>query len=194
MVSGRPRSTQADVAVAAAVRELLKTHGYLSLSIEAVAAKAGVGKSTIYRRWPSKAEMVFALVIHDTQIKLPAGDGHSMSGDMSALVTHIIALLSEPSARAALPGLLADVAGDPRLAGRFHDTFIARQRQLVADLLRMAVDRGELGYLPDQNIVHARILGAVFTPLFRLAEPPPANLCARVTAEILTSLPTTRLL
>lgn len=182
---------QADVAVTRAVRELLGTVGYPSLSIEAVAAKAGIGKATIYRRWPSKAEMVFALVIHGTQIELPA-ESHSLPRDVAALVTHIVALLSEPSARAALPGLLADVVGDPSLSERFHATFIQSQRQLVADLLQTATDRGELMQLPDAKAVHARILGAVFTPLFLLAEPPPADLSARVTAEILTSLPTTR--
>lgn len=188
---GRPRSAQVDVAMTSAVRELLGTIGYPSLSIEAVAATAGVGKATIYRRWASKAEMVFALVIHDSQITLPT-DSRSLSRDMSALVTHIIALLSEPSARAALLGLLADVAGDASLAERFHATFIQSQRRLVAELLRMAAERGELVRLPDADDVHARILGAVFTPLFLLAEPPPADLAARVTDQILSSLPTTR--
>ncbi len=188
---GRPRSAEADAALTLAVRELLRTIGYPSMSIEAVAVKAGVGKATIYRRWTSKAEMVFALVIHDTQIELPA-HSRSLPQDVSALVTHVVRLLTEPSARAALPGLLADVADDPALADRFHATFIQPQRELVAALLKTATDRGELVRVPDAKAVHARILGAVFTPLFLLAEPPPDDLSARVTTEILTSLPTTR--
>lgn len=168
---------------------MLGSVGYPSLSIEAVAAEAGISKATIYRRWSSKAEMVFALIIHGADIALPAAP-HSLSRDVRALVTHVVGLLSEPSARAALPGLIADLSDDPALAARFHSAVIEPQRRLVDDLLSAAVDRGELAQTPDADVVHARILGAVFTPLFLLAEPPPKNLAGRVSAEILASLQT----
>lgn len=187
---GRPRSTAVDAAVTAAVTDLLESVGYRSLSIDAVAAAAGIARATIYRRWPSKAEMVFAIVVHDTRIEFAAA-GTSLAEDLSALVGHIVALLSDRSARAALPGLLADLTEDPALATRFHAAFIQPQRRLVSDLLAAARHRGELARVPDPDAVHARILGAVFTPLFLLAEPAPADLAERIAADVLSTLPTT---
>jgi AcrR family transcriptional regulator len=72
---------QVDEAVAVAVRELLDEVGYRGLSIDRVAARAGVGKAGIYRRWRTKAEMVFAAVVHGLELPLPADTG-TLRGDL----------------------------------------------------------------------------------------------------------------
>lgn len=184
---GRPRSAAVDVAVSRAVHELLAIGGYQTLSIERVAAAAKVGKATIYRRWRSKAEMVFALVIHDEAIT-PLPDYGTLERDLRALVEHVIALVSAPGARDCLPGLLADLRSDPPLAKRFHDSYIAAERRVVEGLLGRAVARGELAVPGDSAGVHAQLLGTVFAWIFLVAEAPPDDLADRISRSLLANL------
>lgn len=176
-----------DAAVSRAVHDLLATHDYTDLSIEQVAAAAGVGKAAIYRRWASKAEMVFALVIHGAAIGPPAEQG-TLAQDLRLLTERIVALLSQPAARHALPGLLADLQGDASLATRFQDSFIAAERRVVASLLERAAKRGELAKQPDPIDVHAQLLGTAFTWIFLSGDPPPHDLVERITAAVLSTL------
>src|SRR5260370_10613411 len=82
---GRPRSAQAHKAIIDATLELLAEEGFQGLSIEEVAARAGVGKTTIYRRWPSKDELVME-AIRQVQIDVPAIDIGNFRNDLAALI------------------------------------------------------------------------------------------------------------
>jgi len=82
---GRPRSAQAHQAIIDATLELLAEEGFQGLSIEAVAARAGVGKTTIYRRWPSKDELVMEALRH-VQIDVPVMDTGNFRNDLAALL------------------------------------------------------------------------------------------------------------
>jgi len=82
---GRPRSAQAHKAIIDATMELLAEEGFQGLSIEAVAARAGVGKTTIYRRWPSKDELVMDALRH-VQIDVPVIDTGNFRNDLAALL------------------------------------------------------------------------------------------------------------
>lgn len=184
---GRPRSLAVDEAVSQAVIRLLEDHGYAAMSIEQVAATAKVAKTAIYRRWASKAEMVFALVIHSEAVEGAADQG-SLAEDVRVLSNRVVALLSAPAARQALPGLIADLCGDPLLAKRFHASFIKAQRGLVEVLLNRAVQRGELVRAPDPADVHAQLLGTAFAWIFLLGEEPSPDLPRRISANVLASL------
>jgi AcrR family transcriptional regulator len=157
------------------------------MSIEQVASVAKVAKTAIYRRWASKAEMVFAVVIHDEAIELPADQG-TLAGDLRVLTERVVALLGTPAARHALPGLLADLRGDPLLAKRFHASFIEAERQLIESLLRRSVRRGELTEQPDPADVHAQLLGTAFAWIFLLTDTPPADLASRIASSVLATL------
>jgi AcrR family transcriptional regulator len=82
---GRPRSAQAHKAIIDATLELLAEEGFQGLSIEAVAARAGVGKTTIYRRWSSKEELVMEAIRH-VQIDVPVMDTGNFRNDLAALL------------------------------------------------------------------------------------------------------------
>ncbi len=82
---GRPRSAQAHKAIIDATLELLAEEGFQGLSIEAVAARAGVGKTTIYRRWSSKEELVME-AIRQVQIDVPVMDTGNFRNDLAALL------------------------------------------------------------------------------------------------------------
>jgi AcrR family transcriptional regulator len=185
---GRPREARIDEAVRAAVLELLAERGYAGVTIEGVAARAGVGKTAIYRRFPSKAELVFEAAVHGLELP-PAQDTGSLRRDLAALIRRIVASLTRPAAAAAIPGLIADLGRDPALATRFEQTFVAQERAVVATVLGRAAARGELQAPPDPELAHALLLGPVFAWLHLLRRPP-ADLAERLAERIETALVT----
>lgn len=190
-VRGRPRDGRADAAIAKALGELLAEVGYPALTMEAVATRAGVGKATLYRRYGSKVELVFANTIHASTLR--SVDTGSLREDLDLLSERIVADLKRPAAAAALPGLLADLVDQPRLFARFQTVFVAGERELIADLLDRAHVRGELAADPEPDLVHAQLLGTIFASLFLLDLPPTNDLAKRVAAMTATALETTPL-
>jgi AcrR family transcriptional regulator len=178
---GRPRDDRIDEAVRRATLDLLGERGYGGVSIEAVAARAGVGKPAIYRRFASKPELVFGHAIHGLELGPPSDMG-SLPSDLDALVQGILDTLAAPAAAAAVPGLLADLGRDPELARRFQATFIEQERARVSAVLERAVRRGELAGPPDPTLVHACLLGPVFAWLFLLRLPVAQGVAERLAA------------
>ena len=109
---GRPRDPHIDDAVLAATRELLAQQGFAATTVQAVARRAGVGASAIYRRWPSRIELIESAVFpHLDGLDLsPTGD---VSADLGRLMNSYCQLFSAPAARAGLPGLLAAYQAAP---------------------------------------------------------------------------------
>lgn len=168
--AGRPARRQATTAsLHRAVRELLEEAGYRDLTIEGVAARSGVAKTSIYRRWPSKAEMVFDLILHSSA-ELPALDDRgSLTGDLQALSARIVALVAGPLGRRIFPGLLCDAASDPALLQRFRATFVADGRDQIARVLERSVRRGELADARAAADLQAVLIGAAL--MFALLHP-----------------------
>jgi AcrR family transcriptional regulator len=140
-ISGRPRDRRIDDAVIAATRELLASHGYSGLSLTAVATHAGTNTPSIYRRWPTKAHLVHEAAFPADPAAAPEFSG-DLAADVYALVAGAAALFSDPVVRAALPGLISDLAAHPGL----HEELISRlwgsQIESVQALLDAAVERG----------------------------------------------------
>ncbi|CAM2755586.1 TetR family transcriptional regulator [Mycobacterium intermedium] len=140
---GRPRDPRIDGAVLSATVELLAETGYRKLSVAAIAKRAGTSKPAIYRRWPSKAHLVHEAVFPiGTATEIPGGG--SLPEDLAEMVRRTIAVLTTPAARAALPGLIGEMASDPTL----HSTLLERFSGIFAgglsDWLDGAVARGEV--------------------------------------------------
>ncbi|GAA2389873.1 hypothetical protein GCM10010404_53860 [Nonomuraea africana] len=168
--SGRPRDTRVDASILAATREVLAETGYARLTMDAVAATAGVGKAAIYRRYATKQEMVYAATVHTMALETPADTG-ALTTDLAALIGDIRATMGNPIALVTVPGLIADITADPDLTVRFQQTFMARQRDCVTAVLERAVLRGELDELPALELVHAMLVGPVFAWLFMMRGP-----------------------
>jgi AcrR family transcriptional regulator len=139
---GRPRDPRIDESILRATAELLVTMGYSNLTMAAVAERAGTTKTALYRRWSSKAELVHeaAFPAAPTALETPAGD---FSSDVRAMIVASRDVFTSPVVRAALPGLVADVASDPDLNDRVRQRFQGVYEALHARL-RDAVDRGEV--------------------------------------------------
>ncbi|WP_116202924.1 TetR/AcrR family transcriptional regulator [Amycolatopsis circi] len=172
---GRPREQGIDVAVQAAVNELLEEVGYQRCTVDAIAARAGVGKAALYRRWKSKAELVFAAVVHDDDLTAP--DTGTLRGDVAGVLADIQSALDGPQVRNALPGLLADLRTEDAPTARLGELFLVRERAYLVEVLDRAIARGELARRPEIPAVHAMLLGSVFAWLHLLREAvPPGGL------------------
>ena len=163
---GRPRSEQAHRAILDATLTLLDEGGYRPLTIEAVAARAGVGKTTIYRRWPSKLELVIEAVA-EMRPPLPTEDTGSVQGDFLAFQRgQINRVAAGPLPRIA-PRLIAESVGDSELHAAVQRELIAPVREAIGEVLQRGVDRGEL--LADLDVelatdmVHGTVVYRILT-------------------------------
>lgn len=145
---GRPRDEAAHAAILDAARAILAESGYGAVSIEAIAARAGVGKQTVYRRWPSKgAVLLDALLARGRELPPPdTGDPRRDLVDYLSLIVTEIAERAGP----ALKGLMAEAQGDTGFAARFRDRFIlARRAPLIGLLERAGIPASELEFTAD---------------------------------------------
>ncbi|WP_051792882.1 TetR/AcrR family transcriptional regulator [Kibdelosporangium aridum] len=182
---GRPRDSRVDHAIQTTVRELLAEVGYASLTMDLVAARAGIGKAAIYRRHASKAEMVFSAVVHGMDLQ-PVADTGSLRTDLRGTVIDVLGRVSEPSVRAGTPTFLAELAVNKEMSARFQSTLVARETACVETVLDRAVARGEIRRKPDPAVVHATILGTVTAWLHMLQRDDYADLPDQL-ADILTN-------
>ena len=139
---GRPRDKRIDSAVLRSTVELLAETGYAELSVDAIARLASTSKPAIYRRWPSKAHLVHEAVFPISDATALPATG-SLAGDVRQMVSRTAAVLTTPAARAALPGLVAEMAADLTLHTALLERFGNILSQGLTDRLADAVVRGE---------------------------------------------------
>jgi AcrR family transcriptional regulator len=158
---GRPRDPRIDDAVLRATVELIGETGYADLAVDAIARRAGTSKPAIYRRWPGKAHVVHEAVF-------PIGDGTalpdtgSLAGDVREMVRRTVAVLTTPAARAALPGLVGEMAADPTLHAALLERFGGILSRGLAERLNDAVARGEV----RPEVTAADLVEAIVGPTF----------------------------
>jgi AcrR family transcriptional regulator len=140
---GRPRSEEAHRAILAAVVGLLAEHGLGGLTIEAVAARAGVGKTTIYRRWETKNDLVLA-AMEQLRPPGPPPDTGSLLGDLGALVAVQRERLEASRLPRVIPRVLGESLDDPDLHAQIVERAVNPIRAILGEIVRRALDRGEL--------------------------------------------------
>ncbi|WP_028811905.1 TetR/AcrR family transcriptional regulator [Streptomyces flavidovirens] len=180
---GRPRDSRAHEAILAATAELLVEVGYAATAIGAVAARAGVGKDTIYRRWSGKAELVYEAVFTETDT-MAAPDTGNLTADLAALLDALIQEFTAPAAAAALPGLLADFAAAPVLRTRIRTHFLAPAKAGLAEVFERAVRRGETGADVPVDLILDTLAGAVFFHVGLVGERPAPKLATQLAAIV----------
>lgn len=140
---GRPRDKRIDDAVLRATVDLLGAAGYADLTVDAIARRAGTSKPAIYRRWPGKAHLVHEAVFPlGAATELP--DTGSLAGDVREMVSRTVGVLTTPAARAALPGLVAEMAADPTLHAALLERFSHVLSRGLTERLVAAAARGEV--------------------------------------------------
>ncbi len=153
-----PRRAQA---IFEATLELLADKGYDGLTIEGVAERSGVNKTTIYRWWPSKAALLGAALVEAPLLGVDMPDTGSLRGDLEALVRGVQALLTtRPTADVAVAALSA-ATRSPELAG-YTQAFFADRLARERPIFERAVARGELPADTDPTLLMDLLGGAVW--------------------------------
>jgi AcrR family transcriptional regulator len=140
---GRPRSEEAHRAILAAVVQLLAEHGLSGLTIEAVAARAGVGKTTIYRRWETKNDLVLE-AMEQLRPPGPPPDTGSLIGDLDLLVAVQRERLEATPLPRVIPRVLGESLDDPDLHAQIVERAVEPIRAILREIVRRALARGEL--------------------------------------------------
>jgi AcrR family transcriptional regulator len=188
---GRPRSEQADRAIIEAALSLFAESGPDGLCIEQVAARAGVGKATIYRRWPGKEDLLLdALAALKTP--LPEPRGRSVREDLVAVLGAMCRDTADPRRARQFALLQGEGAQYPRLMARFIETVVEPRREVVRSVLRRGVATGELREDADIEAALYVLRGAALASTAPATtghqEPIPSDYAQRVVDTVLRGL------
>jgi AcrR family transcriptional regulator len=164
---GRPRSERSHRAIIDAANELLAERGFVDLTIDEIAQRAGVGKTTIYRRWPSKGTLVFEAFGTDFLNRQPLPDTGSLRGDLLAALRAFIRVVKGTVTGHTLVGLVAEVQRDPDLAVIWREHFIAPIRGQHRVMIERAIERGETSADADPEVVLDLVFGAAYHRLLQ---------------------------
>ena len=168
---GRPRDPACDAKIIQATLALLADDGYDGVTMEAVAARAGVGKATLYRRYPGKEALVVDALatLSDT---VPRGVGGGLRDDLIALVASTVRTTNSPAGRL-LPRLVSAAVDNPGLLERYREQVITPRRRRFAEVLLAGIRSGELRADLDVEPTIDLLVGPVlYRSLLRPQEPP----------------------
>jgi AcrR family transcriptional regulator len=157
---GRPRDPSRDGVIRAAILSLLAEVGYGALTMDAVAAEAGVGKATIYRRWRTKEDLVVDTISEVNRSEIPLPDTGSLEGDLRAMLHAVVAGINGSSG-AATQALLSTIPHHPALAAAFRDGPLEVWQQGFDRIFARAEARGEI----QPGVVDQLLVEAISAPL-----------------------------
>lgn len=164
-----PRIERSRRVVLAAALELLGEVGYGGLTVEATAARAGVAKSTIYRHWTGRIDLVEDAFRTLKAVIVPPAEG-PVRDRVVGLLERVAAHLADSTESACLPAMIDAAAADPEVR-ELHRRVSAQRRQVLVDLLSEGVGSGELGPGADPELLADALAGPIFVRLLLLHEP-----------------------
>jgi AcrR family transcriptional regulator len=156
---GRPRSEKAEHAIIEATLDLFAEHGADGVCVEAIAAKAGVGKATVYRRWHGKEDLLLD-ALGSLKSPLPEPRGESVRADLVSLLTVMSQDAADPRRTRQYTLLLGEGEKYPRLMARYAQNFIEPRRNIIRSVLRRGIETGELRPDIDVEIAMHTLTGA----------------------------------
>lgn len=158
---GRPRDVGTDQRILDAAYHLMAQQGYARMSMDAVAAEAGVTKPTIYRRWPAKIDLAMAAIVAACDPSWPAVTGDTRA-DLIAEMEHFRRAISRPNGMALLGTVLAEEHETPELLAAFREYLVAPRRRALRSILEHAAARGELRADADVNLAVNMLIGVYY--------------------------------
>jgi AcrR family transcriptional regulator len=187
---GRPRDTALDGRILDQVVALLDSHGYAGLTLDELAARSGVAKTTILRRWPSKAAVAAAGVERLALQSVDVPDSGTLRGDLRALLHGAVETFVRGHGQF-VPRLLREAGHHPEIADLLY-TVIHTRRQAYRRVLALAIARGDLAPAVDQDLLIDLLIGPTWTRLLITRDPitreyVDANVDAVLTAFNVTS-------
>jgi AcrR family transcriptional regulator len=159
---GRPRAPEVDDAILGAALRLLAERGYAGLSLDRVAAAAGVGKPTLYRRWSSKADLTTAALAHRIDVERQASDRVSTERALTFLLTNLRERLLRANSMALVGTLLAEEKRTPELIGLFRERIWRRRSTMLREVLERGRVRGEIRAEADVEATIDLLIGSIY--------------------------------
>jgi AcrR family transcriptional regulator len=190
MVSTPPsltRTERTSRAILDATRELLAEDGVGRLTVEGVAARAGVAKTSIYRRYRGKDELALAALIEMVQT-VRATDVGDTREEFRRFVAAVIDLLGGTLRGRVMRGIVSDLATHPHLGAAFRERVVAVRRAEVRRLVERGVARGDLRADADPELAHELLFGPVYYRLLLSGDPLDHALAERVTDAAIAAL------
>jgi TetR/AcrR family transcriptional regulator, regulator of autoinduction and epiphytic fitness len=178
-----PRVERSRRVILEAVLDELGAVGYGALTIEAVAARAGVGKSTIYRHWPGKLELVED-AFRTLKAPVVAPEDGTLRERVVAVIEQVACLVEQSTYSACMPALIEAAERDPQVRD-FHCRFSSERRAVLVDVLRDAVEAGELPSDTDPEILADALVGPILLRRLMLAEPVEAGIAPKIVDQLL---------
>ena len=192
--TGRPRDPKLDSAILAATLELLASEGYEGLTIEAVAAMAGVGKASVYRRFSGKEELVVEAVASLSE-QPERRDGMGVRDELVALLETIRRKNDSSISGKIFPRLLSAGIENPMLLQRYREQVLDPRRQRFLDVVQRGIEEGLIRSDVDPGHAVDLVVGPmVYRNLIRTDPPPGPELAARIVDDVLVALAPARAL
>ncbi|MEP6609042.1 MAG: TetR/AcrR family transcriptional regulator [Burkholderiaceae bacterium] len=186
---GRPRSERSRRAILDAAAKLLIDRGYADITIEGVAAEAGVGKTTIYRWWSTKAAIYIDLYSELASQIVPPPDTGSVERDLTLLVQGAFKLYRDTAAGLALAGIVAEAQSNATVSNIVRAQFVPSRRHVTLVILRRAVKRGQISSDLKLEVVSELITGAVWFYLLAGKGPLTARRGSQLVKTIMAGIP-----
>jgi AcrR family transcriptional regulator len=175
-----------------ATRELLAESGVRRLTVEGVAARAGVAKTTIYRHWRSKDELALAVLIDMVEHVVAVPDLDETRAELVAFVDGAVRILGSTLMGRVMQGLVSDLAADPELARAFRERVVAARIAEVRRLVDRGIERGDLRPDTDRELAHELLFGPIYYRLLLSGAPLEPGLAERVVDAVLPAFVATR--
>jgi len=169
------RSEAARVAVLEAADDLLVERGFADVTIEGIAAKAGVAKQTIYRWWTSKTSILFDALLADAAEYFTTPDHGDLGSDLRDHLRQVATFLTATDAGAVCRALAGQAQHDPAVAAQFQSEFVAPQRERDREPFLSAQRRGELSETADIDLVIDQLVGPIYYRVLITGQPVPAR-------------------
>jgi TetR/AcrR family transcriptional regulator, regulator of autoinduction and epiphytic fitness len=165
-----PRVRRSRIVILQAAVEELAEVGYGAFTIESVAARARVGKSTIYRHWPDKLALIADAFETFHEQMVPPIEGLAARESVELLVRHVAEVVVDSIFSRCIPALIEGAERDPRVRA-FHHRYSAERRRALTDLIAAGVAAGEFPPALDPELATAALLGPIFYLRLMSAEP-----------------------
>jgi AcrR family transcriptional regulator len=179
---GRRRSEGSRDAILQAATELVVEQGYAAVSIEKIAQRAGVGKQTIYRWWPSKGDVLLEAFARKADVRIALPDEGSWAADLRRMLDDSFALARAPQLGELLRALMVEAQLDPAFGARFRAEFLERRRAAFATLVDRARRRGDLPATLTAGFAADVVFGVLWYRLLAIPQPFDRRLTNRLVA------------
>lgn len=180
----RPRR-ETRTAILATAREILADSGVHGLTIEGVAARSGMAKTTIYRRYRSKQDLALAVVLAMTEEVVATQRNGDTRATLIGILDTAVSLLRDTNMGRVMQGLASDIATDPELAALFDEHVVSLRIRRVGEIVQLGIEAGELRPDTDPTLLHELLFGPVYYRLLLSGRELDHGLAERIVGAVL---------